>query len=684
MKIIIALIQALLFVVSSFSVKDSNFKFWVDRAAINIASTSDVSFEPMTAPELAISEKEKERCREWYDYHVLGSEDPAYNFRYGIKTFANNTDDWTFEVSPESAVGEVYKGGKTSYVTAAHKDNGLVATVEATIYEEYATCEWTLSLTNTAHGDSVKITDFHGAECIVPTGRSKLYFTTGSEPAADDFQLMETFLTVLPTKFTANGGRSESALPYFNVCGEDDGAVVSVGWSGQWYTSLALKGTGVEVIAKQDVLSGALHADESIRAPLVTVSFYDGDNAIKGFNTYREWTLDCVYPEGTKGLTTGGLGNEFSTTTAQTMIDSIRSSPVEYTDRLDAYWLDAGWYEITNNNWGDSVGTWRADPNRYPDGLKAVSDAAAERGVLLLAWYEPERCCEGTVVYNECIQHDQWLIQQDYEHNMVNFGNEGAFEYITDVILESVRDNGVGVFRIDSLPAPYVYWEQADEMWEDGRKGFTENHYVTNLYRFLDALLAEGLLIDNCCSGGKRIDAEMSRRSITLWRSDYNCGDENGVVKDDIVEATQSFTYGLAFWLPYSGGTAYVSGEYADRTNILPCAQQVGYEDVRCYMNGRYFPMTYGGLDLTSYHAMQYDIGDGTQGVALIYKRENVTDNSYTAFFSGLDPDRSYSVYDYDIPEEILVKTGRELMEDGLELEITETPKAVIICYKAI
>lgn len=682
MRIFIAIIQSVLFIVSSFAVKDSNFKYWVDREAIDMASTSDVSFAAVTADELKVSESEKESCRQWYENHVLGTDEPAYNFNYGIKSFADNTDEWEYSASQESEKGAVYKGGKTTYITLTH-NNGLVATVEATIYEDFATCEWTVSLKNTADEDSPVIKSFCGADCVVPAERSKLYFSRGSEPAADDFEMLETALTVLPMKFSANGGRSESALPYFNVCGKENGFVFGVGWSGQWYASIAQKISGAEIVAKQEVLNGKLHAGEEIRSPLVSLTFYNGNNALKGFNTFRNWTLNCVYPEGTKGITTCGLGNEFSTTTSDTMIESIKNSPVEFTDKIDAYWIDAGWYVITNTNWGDSVGTWKADPNRYPDGLAAVSEAAAERGVRLLVWYEPERCSKGTEVYNECIKHEGWLIEQNDERNMVNFANEETLEYITDVILESIRFNGVGVLRTDCIPAPYPFWEKADEMWENGRKGFTENHYVTNLYAFFDTLLEEvpGLMIDNCCSGGKRIDIEMSRRSIPLWRSDYNCGDAEGNVKEDIVEATQCFTYGLAFWLPYSGATAYVSGEYADRTNILPCAQQVGYEDIRAYMDDNYYPLTYGGLDLTKYHAMQY--GSDAEGAAIIYKRENVTDDNYTLILNGLDPDKTYVYYDYDDPDVKLEKTGEELMTNGIKLNITETPKAVIICYAA-
>ena len=81
---IFALLQSLLFIVSSFSVVDSNFKMWVDRAAIDVTSGKELEFNPLNASELEVSSSEKQRCREWYEKNVLftgGEGEPAYDFR---------------------------------------------------------------------------------------------------------------------------------------------------------------------------------------------------------------------------------------------------------------------------------------------------------------------------------------------------------------------------------------------------------------------------------------------------------------------------------------------------------------------------------------------------------------------------------------------------------------------------
>lgn len=684
-KPIIALIQALLFVVSAFAVPDSNFKLWVDRAAYEMSGTADFSFDTITDEEIKVTQAEKDKCRAWYEENILTETDPAYNFRVGIHQLQNNTDDWNFEIGEESEVGAVYRGGKTTYVTLTHEKSNIVPTVEATIYESTASCDWTVYIKNEGNENSPTVSDFYAADCVLPTGRkAEAYFSKGSFTEADDFELIKTDITLLPMKFTANGGRTESFMPYFNLLGKDGGAVLAVGWSGQWYTSLSQKLDGVKIKVKQENLKGYLEPGENLRSPLINVTFYETDNALKGFNSFRTLMKDCIHPEGTKQLTTTGIGVEVAGVTEEQVFQNIANIPEDWANSLDYAWVDAGWYPI-RNHWGDSVGNWYADPERFPDGLGEISKRLNERGMGLLLWYELERCCKDTEIYNACIQHDEWLMvnPDNDEANVVNFANEECLQFITDYMIESLRYNGVNCLRFDSNFTPLPRWQQADKEWEDGRTGFTENHYVTNLYRFFDTLLeeVEGLKIDNCASGGKRNDIEMARRAIPLWRTDYNCMDLEGNSKEDILQATQAQTYGISFWVPYNGTCAYIYNEYADRTNIISCSQQLSYYDVRPYMIDNYYPLTYGGLDTSKYHAMQY--GDGDEGTALIYKRENVEENTYLLRLNGLDPDKTYVLYDYDHPETTHEMTGEELMTSGKEITINDTPKAVIMLYKA-
>ena len=93
---VFALLQSILFIVSSFSVTDSNFKMWVDRAAVDITSEKELKFNPVSASELTVSESEKQRCREWFEKNVLftgGEGSPAYDFKIDGKSFKKNVSE---------------------------------------------------------------------------------------------------------------------------------------------------------------------------------------------------------------------------------------------------------------------------------------------------------------------------------------------------------------------------------------------------------------------------------------------------------------------------------------------------------------------------------------------------------------------------------------------------------------
>ena len=686
-RVILSLVQAFLFVVSAFSVIDSNFKERVDWAAIGISSTTDFSFEQIDEKSMAVTDGERQRCRDWFDANIRFADGttkaPAYDFTVGGRSLRRNPQDWDFSVGEESAEGAKYRGGKTTEITLTHKKSGLVATVEATIYEAHATCEWTVYLQNTAESTSPVVSSFYAADCALPVRKPELYVSKGSGADANDFELHRSFVNVLPMRFNANGGRTESILPYFNLCGSADSYLMAVGWTGQWYTTIAKRIGSVALRVKQETFRAPLEAQETVRSPLVSLTFYDGDNALKGFNAFRAWETDCVYTENTTEITTAGLANEFSRDTADELIRTIREMPDSTCRDADYLWMDAGWY-VWNTSWWDSVGNWTPDPERFPDGLAPIAEAAAERGMGLLLWYEPERCCKDTEVYNEASRHEGWLLAKSDEVNMVNLANDDACAYLGDLIASSIRDNKVSLYRQDFNFTPLPLWEKADKTLYGGRQGIAENHYVTNLYRYLDRLLEvnPGLIIDNCASGGKRLDLEMSRRSIPLWRNDYNCGNEKGEVKPDVLEATQVNTYGLSFWLPLHGTCAFVDGEYADRTNILPCAQRTGYTEVRAFMTRNYYPLTYGGLDTKQFLAMQY--GDGDAGMALIYKRADVADDLYLLRPMGLDPDATYTVWDIDAPKDRATYTGARLMRYGVSVRLDDAPECAVWQYEKV
>ena len=113
-------------------------------------------------------------------------------------------------------------------------------------------------------------------------------------------------------------------------------------------------------------------------------------------------------------------------------------------------------------------------------------------------------------------------------------------EYIGDMI----EQNGIDYYRQDFNMEPDKYWARYDE---PDRIGMKEIRHIEGLYAFWDYLLERfpGLLIDNCASGGRRLDLETIKRSAPLWRSDYYHYDDP--------DGYQCHNFGLSFFLPFHG-----------------------------------------------------------------------------------------------------------------------------------
>ena len=110
-----------------------------------------------------------------------------------------------------------------------------------------------------------------------------------------------------------------------------------------------------------------------------------------------------------------------------------------------------------------------------------------------------------------------------------------------------------------------------------------------------------------------------------------------------------------------------------------PVGEYTAYNYISEYMTENYYPLKYGGTDLKKTLAMQF--GSESEGAAIIYKREKVSDDEFRLVLSGLIPDAEYSYYDIDNPAAGGTAKGSALMSDGVTIKISDTPKAAIVNY---
>jgi len=198
-----------------------------------------------------------------------------------------------------------------------------------------------------------------------------------------------------------------------------------------------------------------------------------------------------------------------------------------------------------------------------------------------LFWMEPEKAkmnSEWVRTHPELFlrfpghAHDAQLGWWKRGNLVLNLGDPRAVDLAFTTISSFITEFNADIYRQDFNTTPLDAWYAADA---PDRVGITEIRYIEGLYALWDRILAAhpGLLIDNCATGGRRIDLETLRRSTPFWRSDAGIEGPESIARLNIANQVQC--WGLGHWLPDHGGPIKIFDAYAVRsapaTGFLCC-----------------------------------------------------------------------------------------------------------------
>ena len=647
------------------------------------------------------------------DSRIAKGQLPPFSFILDEKTSEEFLRSWRWS---RTAPASTDKNVVLRTFTYTDPRSGLEVVCDVKGYPEFRAVEWVLHFHNTSAKNSgqltrVKVADF---DMVYPAaGALKIHYAEGNKISKADYAPRTAeFRTEQPLHIEPHGGRSsEEAFPFFNLESEasQQGVMVAVGWTGTWFADLEKRDPSRLTLA-----AGMLNTDlylypgEQIRTPSVALMFWSGDR-MNGHNRFRRLVLahHSRKVDGSPFYPLCSAFNyrdpqpcgEYSCLTADWAIAMVRRySMFELTP--DVFWLDAGWHTGAGDfrhgkSWANTTGNWTVDRERFPEGLKPVSDAVHEAGAKFMVWFEPERVVKGTQWATE---HKEWMLDTEWPEGseqstwyLFDLGNDEACDWLCKYYGDLIEENGIDYYRQDFNMLPAGYWRDADE---PGRSGIKEIRHIENLYKFWDYLLERfpGLLIDNCASGGKRLDWESIGRSAPLWRSDYYHYDDP--------DGYQCHTYGLNFFLPIHGTGILLPDQYSFRSSLssaLQCNWKVTepsvsvldmqqrireYRDIREYYYEDYYPLS-GTGDLTGsdvWLAYQMHRPSDDSGIVVAFRRQDAPDAEYTVRLGGLTPDASYTLVDCDTQAET-VRSGRELTE-GLTLRLDNPKSSLLIKYR--
>lgn len=497
--------------------------------------------------------------------------------------------------------GKDVKGG-----ASLQPDARLKVTVERTEYPDSDATEWVLWFENPSAENSGILSDIRDGDflvalpkrghqfpgnCAVPGDRAVVTMkgcVSGRDYCANDrvsaleFSAMPHYFhpwnpqTV--TRANSDGRPSEGEAPFFDVTQGGQGAVVALGWTGDWQATFAnAEESGVRVQAGLRNARFYLKPGEKLRTSRVLVMNYGkGEDAGNKFRRLVRNHFSHVSTSGAgrpgyvggasrpadrEGVFANELWGGLTSDEMVRRLGVLKAHGLRFED----LWIDAGWYgdskkcdDAYTGDWGAWTGDWTENLRIHPDRFERVRDAAKGVGAGLMLWFEPERVVKSSRFAKT---HPELLLKNGHPHSyLLDYGNPAARKYVADLITDYAKRLNFSCYRQDFNMGVSKFYEQNDEK---DRRGITEIRQVMGLYRVWDEIRARnpGMLIDNCASGGRRLDLETLRRTVFYFRSDYQCAFN---ANPDVVQAHNA---GLSRLIPYSGCTTKLNDLYALRSS---------------------------------------------------------------------------------------------------------------------
>ena len=505
--------------------------------------------------------------------------------------------------------------------------------------------------------------------------------------------------------FAPIGGRSSNGtLPFFTIFNDHAGCVLAIGWTGQWLVELERDADGwVRAHAGMESTRFRLRPGERVRTPRMLVLHWKGASADVGHNRFRQLMLAhyaprCESRPARPPIAFNTAAAVYVTGNPTNSGNQERMAAQAAARGVEAFWLDAYWFP---QPWYDHVGDWFPRPDDFPGGLAPLSRSVHELNMDFVLWFEPERVMPETRWGREL--ESMQISVNSSPARLLNLGLSNARRTVVDFLDNRIKELDIDVYRQDFNIDPLEYWRANDE---NDRQGITEMKYVEGLYAVWDELVVRnpGLRIDNCASGGRRIDIETLRRAWPLWRSDFNDIGE-GLKGPDYFPmmgcADQIHVAGLSLYLPYHTGPVWSSRPYSWRSAMGAGIALYGrIEDfdshmtrqavaelhrLRPYFEGDFHLLTPLTTAQDSWHAYQLHLPSLDRGCVMLFRRPECPDPTVQLQLRGIVADHEYRVtrtgetYESSPPEAM---SGAELQ--SISTTIDQRPGSMVLEYECV
>ncbi len=202
------------------------------------------------------------------------------------------------------------------------------------------------------------------------------------------------------------------------------------------------------------------------------------------------------------------------------MIDALAPFP-----QIKYFVIDSGWYKPEDKGWCNAIGDWNINRTIFPD-LSLISKRAKERGMKAGIWYEFEIAGRDSETFHQkdMLLHRDGSLLTSKNRRFLDLRTEEAESFLQEKLLRQLRENGFGYIKIDYNDNIGVGCDSEDgaALGEGGRQ-VTEAS-LEWLTKLKDGI--EGLVIENCSSGGSRIEPKrMNLVSMCSFSDAHECAE---------------------------------------------------------------------------------------------------------------------------------------------------------------
>jgi alpha-galactosidase len=429
--------------------------------------------------------------------------------------------------SPGLAVADVAlredrPGRRELVVALRHAELGLAVDYHLALYAGTALLESWVAVRNEGAMPR-RVTRIDSLALELPPGAYELRSFTGDWGL--EFEPHRAPLEAPVTLESRAGRSSKGHLPWFALVRDGRSLLAgAVAWSGNWAARLE---PGAGAVA----LTGGLHDWEfaaelapgaSVEGPPFVVALAPGENLDAAASQYAQVGRAHWYPRGSLADGLPVEWNHWWSYEDKTLDEAVFRRNVDAAAELgiEICALDAGWFGPSDGatHWYEQRGDWdTVNSERFPSGLRALSDYVHERGMAFGLWCEIEAIGKEARLARE--RPELVATRGGAPLGYVCLGSEAGRAWALATL-----DRLITEYRCDWVKLDFNLDPGAGCDRDDHGHGPGDGLYAH--YRGYYALLEEvrrrhpHVVLENCSSGGLRIDLGIARQTHMAFLSD--------------------------------------------------------------------------------------------------------------------------------------------------------------------